>query len=141
MLPRERELYRRFADYDDEELLRILTVERAQYRSEALAAAELVLLHRSHGAPTLSHAPGPPATVAQTAPQGGQGARPKSPYELPDLFVDAFLVMLAVWGWQKLWVWTEAPYWVWPLGSVAYWGLTFGFLCSVYSLRQKWRSK
>ena len=133
MLPGERDLYRRFAAYDDEELQRILTVERAKYRREALRAAEMVLTQRARGM-----TPAPDTAPVSHAPQAQ--ARPKSPYELPDLFVDAFLVMLAVWGWKKLWVWTEAPYWVWPLGSVAYWGLTFAFLCSIYSLRRKWRS-
>ncbi|MBV8859068.1 MAG: hypothetical protein JOZ02_19205 [Acidobacteria bacterium] len=141
MLAGERELYQRFVAYDDEELLRILTVERAQYRSEALAAAELVLMHRGVAPPTFFHAPGPTAVVAPPAAPQGRGAGPGSPYELPDLCVDALFFLIAAWGWKKLWDWTEAPNWGGPLGSVAYWVLTFAFLCSIYSLRRKWRAK
>jgi hypothetical protein len=133
----ERELYERFVNYEDEELLRILTVERARYRREALVAAQMALARRGVAVPTLFIEPEPPATAAQ----GGPMTRPKRPYQPIDLCVDALLVLLAAWGWKKLWGWTEAPYWVWPLGSVAYWVLTFGFLCSVYSLRQRWRAK
>jgi hypothetical protein len=134
VLAGERELYERYVGYDDEELLRILTVERRKYRREALSAAEMVLRQRARGIlPALDAAPEPPAPQA--------GGRARGPYQFIDLCVDALLILLAAWGWQKLWVWTEAPFWVWPLGSVAYWGLTFAFLCSVYSLRQRWRTK
>lgn len=129
----ERELYQRFADYDDEVLLRILTAERARYRTEALAAAEMVLIQRGVAPPTLFTAPEPP-------PAHGK-ARPKTPYQFIDLLVDALLLLVVGWAWNKLWLWTEAPNWGGPLGNVAYWVLTFGFLCSIYSLRQKWRAK
>ena len=128
-----RELYQRFADYDDEELLRILTVERGRYRREALVAAEMVLWQRGVATPTLFTAPEPLAAHL--------AARAKSPYQFIDLLVDALLLLLVVWAWKTLWVWTEEPNWGGPMGSVAYWVLTFEFLCSVYSLRQRWRTK
>ena len=133
MLAGERELYERFADYDDEVLLSMLTAERARYRSEALAAAEMVLMHRGVAPPTFFAAPVPSASHVAW--------RPKTKYQFIDLLVDALLLVLTVWGWKKLWVWTEGPNWEGLLGSVAYWVLTYGFLCSVYSLRQRWRTK
>ena len=140
MVAGERELYQRFAAYDEEELLRILTAERAKYRTAALAAAALVLAQRGVAPPTLFVTPGPPAVAAQPAARGPGQARPKSSYQLIDLLVDALLALLAAWGWKKLWAWTEGPNWGGPLGDVAYWVLTFGFLCSVFSLRQRWRA-
>ena len=135
MVAGERELYERFVDYEEEQLLRILTVERAMYRPEALAAAELVLMRRGVAPPTFFPAPLSPA------PHVGGHARAKSHYQFIDLYVDALLVLLAVWGWMKLWVWTEGPNGGGPLGNVAYWVLTYGFLCSVFSLRQEWKAK
>jgi len=89
VLAGERELYQRFVKYDDEVLLRILTVERAQYRSEALAAAELVLMHRSLAPPPPLPAPEPPGAHVK----GGA----KNPYEPIDLFVDAILFGSLYW--------------------------------------------
>ena len=131
------ELYRRFAAYDDETLWHILTTERAQYRGEALVAAEMVLRHRGVTPPPApSHEAEPPP-----AAYGVAAARPQVPYQFIDLFVDVLLVMLAVWGWKKLWAWTEAPNWGGVLGSLAYWALTYAFLSSLYSLRRRWRAK
>ena len=135
MLTRQKSLYELFADYDEERLLRILTEERAMYRPEALAAAEKVLMRRGVAPPTFFPAPASPA------PHVGGHARAKSPYYFIDLCVDALLVLLVVWGWKTLWVWTEEPNGGGALGNVAYWVLTYGFLCSVFSMRQKWRAK
>ena len=133
MVTGQKSLYELFADYDEERLLRILTAERAMYRPEALAAAEQALIRRGVAPPTFFPEPEPPAPQV--------GGRAKTPYQFIDLCADALLVKLVIWGWMKLWVWTEGPYAAAPLGGAAYWVLTFGFLCSVYSLRQKWRSK
>ena len=135
MLSRQKSLYELFADYDEERLLRILTEERALYRPEALAAAEKVLLNRGVAPPTFFPAPASPA------PRVGGPAPAEGSYEFIDLCVDALLALLVVWGWEKLWVWTEGPNGGGPLGNVAYWVLTYVFLCSAFSLRQKWRTK
>ena len=135
MVAGERELYERFAAYDDEELLRILTAERAKYRREALVAAHMVLVHRGVAVPTLFVEPEPLPTQAPSL------VRAKNSYQLIDLCVDVLLVLLAAWGWKKLWSWTEGPSEGGPLGNAAYWVLTYAFLCSVFSLRQKWRAK
>ena len=132
MVARERELYERFADYDDEELLRILTAERAKYRREALAAAEMVLTQRGVAPPTLFTAPGPPAPQAQ--------GRQKSPYQFIDLCVDALLAALVYWALQKLWGWTQSPRHP-PQSEMAFLALAAGLLWSVISLRRKWRAK
>jgi len=84
----QKNLYELYADYDDEQLLRILTAERAMYRPEALAAAEKVLMRRGVD-PTFVPAP-PPALAAQVMPTGGR-ARPKNPYRPIDFFVDVLL--------------------------------------------------
>jgi hypothetical protein len=132
VVTRRKSLYELFADYDDERLLRILTAERAMYRPEALTAAEQVLTRRGVPTPTFFPEPEPPAQHV--------GPRAQNPYQFIDLWVDALLLVLVVWGWTKVWVWTEGPYGGGPLSGLAYWVLTFGFLCSVYSLRQKWRA-
>jgi hypothetical protein len=84
----QKSLYELYADYDDERLLRILTVERAMYRPEALSAAEKVLMQRDVS-PPLEPAP-PPAFTAQPMTTGGR-ARPKSPYRPIDFGVDVLL--------------------------------------------------
>jgi hypothetical protein len=134
----ERELYQRFADYDDEELLRILTAERAKYRRakyrrEALAAVEMVLMQRGVAPPpVLFTAPGPPAPQVQ--------ARQKSPYQFIDVCVDALLAALVYWALQKLWVWTQSPRHP-PQSDMAFLALAAGLLWSVISLRRRWRTK
>ena len=133
MVAGERELYQRFADYDDEELLRILTAERAKYRREALAAAEVVLARRGVAPPpALSTALGPPAPPAR--------GRAKSPYQFIDLCVDALLVLLAAWAMKRLQVWTQGPgAGLW--GDITYYPLMLGVLYSAFSLRRRWRAK
>ena len=131
MLTRQKSLYELFADYDEERLLRILTEERTLYRPEALMAAEKVLMGRGVAPPTFF-----PDSSAQQVGGQAQGS-----YQFIDLCMDVLLLLLVVWGWKKLWVWTEGPYAESPFGAAAYWLLTFGFLCSVYSLRQRWRAK
>ena len=86
MFAGERELYERFVRYDNEELLRILTVERVKYRPEALSAAELVLLHRGAATPpTLHPTPGP------SPPSVGGRAGPLRPYRGIDLCGDVII--------------------------------------------------
>jgi hypothetical protein len=92
----EKELYQRFVGYDDEELFRILTVERAQYRNEALAAAEMVLMQRGMPSP-LVPAPLPAPSAQMSPPAAGGQARPKRPYQLVDLFMDALFLTLLYW--------------------------------------------
>ena len=135
MVNGRKSLHELFADYDEERLLRILTAERAMYRPEALAAAEWVLVRRGVAPPTFFPDPQPPAQ-----PAGGQ-ARAQGSYQLHDLCLDAYLFLLVVWGWTKLWEWTTGPDAGGSVGDVAYWVLTYLFLCSVYSLRRKWRAK
>ncbi|MFL6254623.1 MAG: hypothetical protein ACJ74T_06350 [Pyrinomonadaceae bacterium] len=133
MLPGERELYRRFAAYDDEELLRILTAERAKYRGEALAAAEMVLTQRGVAPPTLFPTPGPP-TAAGTA------TRPKNPYQLTHFAFDVLLLCLVCWGVGKLWAWTIATsLGVWS--QLVFYVLAAQLLGSAAALRRKWRAK
>ncbi len=134
MVAEERELYRRFAAYDDEELLRILTVERAQYRSEALAAAEIVLAQRGVATPTFFTATEPPGVHVK------KQARPKSPYQLVDLVLDALLVCLVCWALIKLWSWTMAsPEFLWH--QVAFYTLAAQLVGSAIALRRRWRTK
>ena len=130
MVTRQKSLYELFADYDEERLLQILTVDRAVYRPEALAAAEMVLTARGVALPTFF--------PDQAAPPAGRQAQ--GSYQLSDLGLDASLLLLGIWGWTKLWEWTAGPNVGGALGDVAYWVLTYMFLCSVYSLRQKWRA-
>ena len=135
MVAWERELYERFAGYDDEVLLRILTAERAKYRTEALAAAETVLMQRGVALPLVPFdEPEPPAPNVK-----GQ-ARPKSPYQFIDLCVDLLLFALVYWALTKLHDWTHPPEGV-PLGDLIFCALTLGLLGSVFSLRRKWRAK
>lgn len=89
MLATQKSLYQLYADYDDEQLLRIVTAERAMYRPEALAAAEKVLMRRGVD-PTFVPA-SLPALMAQVTPAGAP-ARAKNPYRLFDLFVDVLLL-------------------------------------------------
>ena len=134
MIAGERELYQRFAVYDDEALLRILTAERAQYRSEALAAAEMVLRQRGVAPPTLFTAPEPPAAPAQVR------TRPKSPYQLIDLAFDVLLVCLVGWALVKLWSWTmAAPEWLWH--QVAFYTLAAQLVGSAVALRRRLRTR
>lgn len=84
----QKNLYELYADYKDEQLLRILTAERAMYRPEALAAVEKVLMRRGVD-PTFVPAP-LPAHTAQVMPAGGP-ARSKNSYGPIDLFVDVLL--------------------------------------------------
>ena len=134
MVAGERELYQRFADYDDERLLRILTAERAKYRSEALAAAEMVLRQRGVALPTLFTAPEPPAAPARVR------TRPKSPYQLVDLVFDVLLACLVCWALVKLWSWTmAAPEWLWH--QVAFYTLAAQLVGSAVALRRRWRAK
>ena len=135
MLTGQKSLYELFAEYDEERLLQIVTAERAMYRPEALAAAEMVLTHRGVALPTFFTEPEPPSADAAV-----QGPR-KSPYQFIDLCVDVLLVLLVVWGWKRLWAWTDELSGGGPFSTIAYWFMTYGFLCSVYSLRQRWRTK
>lgn len=130
----ERELYQRFADYDDEELLRILTVERAQYRSEALAAAEIVLAQRGVATPTFFTAPEPPVVHVKNQ------ARPKSPYLFIDLVFDLLLVCVVCWSLGKLWAWTMAPA-EWEWSQFLFYILAPQVIGSAVTLRRKWRTK
>ena len=131
----EKKLYRRFSAYDDKELLRILTVERAQYRDAALAAAEQVLMRRGVAPPTLYATPGPRAVVA-----GQATTRPKSPYQLIDFGFDALLFLLVCWAIGKLWAWTISSTWgLW--GQLAFYALAPQLLGSAVALRRKWRAK
>jgi hypothetical protein len=131
----ERELYQRFADYDDEELLRILTDERAQYRSEALAAAEMVLMQRGVALPLV-----PFGATEPPAPHAKGQARPKSPYQLIDAAFDVLLVCVVCWAIVKLWAWTMAsPEWGWS--QLVFWLLAPQILSSAVALRRKWRAK
>ncbi|HEV3467783.1 MAG TPA: hypothetical protein VG148_00570 [Pyrinomonadaceae bacterium] len=101
MLVRDKSLGQRFAGYTDEELLRILTVERAQYRRVALEAAETELMRRGVAPP----APPPVGAPEPEVPEPGSGQeqnQPKSPYQLVDLFVDVVLFGLAFWSLDKL---------------------------------------
>lgn len=138
MLVGERELYRRFSSYDDEELLRILTVERAQYRGEALAAAELVLTQRGVPPPMFFATPGPAAVAAAPATPGG-ATRPKSPYHFFHFAFDVVLFALVCWALGKLWAWTIADMGgLW--GQVAFYVMAGHLLASAAALRSKWRA-
>ena len=136
MLVDQVELYRRFADYDDEVLWHILTVERAQYRGEALAAAEMVLRHRGVTPPAQHQGAREPPPAAQApAP-----ARPKTPYQFVDVVFDALLFGLVCWALRKLWGWTGMPFaGLW--GELAFLMLTLGLLEAAVSLRRRWRAK
>ena len=135
MIPGERELYRRFAAYDDEELQRILTVERAQYRREALAAAEMVLRQRARGiTPTLDTVPEPPAPYVKGRP------RAKSPYQFIDLCVDAVLFGSLYWVTGGLGGGTLFPG-VWLLDAVTRLLLSALVTVLVIYLRHGWRTK
>ena len=132
----ERKLYERFADYDDEELLRILTTARAQYRGEALAAARMVLKQRGvHTPPALRPQPEP-----EPAPHVKAKGRPKSPYHLFHFAFDVVLLWLVCWGLGKLWAWTDATSWgLWS--QLAFYMLAAQLLGSAAALRTKWRAK
>ena len=132
MLTGERELYQRFVAYDDEELLRILTVERAKYRSEALAAAELVLTQRSLAAPPPFRAPEPPRVHVKGCAQ--------NPYEPLDLFVDAVLFGSLYWVTGKLGSGTLFPD-VWLLDAVMRLLLSASVTVVMIYLRHGWRTK
>ena len=133
MVAGERELYLRFVNYDDEELLRILTVERAQYRSEALAAAELVLLQRSGGPPPhLRPAPEPPRVRVR--------GRAKNPYEPLDLFVDAILFGSLYWVTGALGDGKLLPG-AWLLDAAMRLLLSASVTVVVMYLRHGWRTK
>lgn len=124
-----------FADYDEERLLQILTAERANYRGEALAAAEIVLLQRGVAPPLAPFsAPELPATDVKGR------ARPKSPYQLIDAAFDVLLVCLVCWAIVKLWAWTMvSPEWGWS--QFVFWLLAPQVLGSAVALRRKWRAK
>lgn len=98
MLVGDKELGGLFAGYTDEELLRILTVERATYRRDAHEAAGMELVRRGLPLP-----PSPtPKTARRAEPKSPEddapeGARPKSPYQLIDLLVDVLLVVITMW--------------------------------------------
>ena len=139
MIPGERELYQRFAAYDDEELLRILTDERANYRSEALAAAEMVLTQRGVAPPTFFATPGPLAAAGSPATQG-RAARPKPPYQLIHFAFDVVLLWLVCWALAKLWSWTmSSPEWLW--NQLAFYVLASQLVGSAAALRRRWRTK
>src|SRR5687768_3298843 len=106
MFAGEQELSRRFAAYTDEELLRVLTADRAKYRPEALELVGRELSHRGLSPPPVA-AP-PPAKVGPRAADGRGQGRPKSPYQLIDLLFDAALGVFAVWAVIKLVEWTAA---------------------------------
>ncbi len=138
MFVEEKDLRRRFDAYDDEVLLRILTVERAQYRGEALAAVEAVLTRRGVPAPTFFPEPSPAAVAAPAAQ--GQAATPTSPYQFIDFCFDAVLLSLVCWAAVKLWAWTDVPSSS-IVGQVAFGVLLGQLLVSAAALRQKWRAK
>ena len=132
MFAGERELYQRFAAYDDEELLRILTVERAHYRGEALTAAENVLMRRGVAPPTFFPAPAPPAPQAQ--------GQPKGPYQFVHFAFDVVLLALVCWAIGELWAWTIATPWgLWA--QLAFYVMTLQLLASAAALRGRWRAK
>jgi hypothetical protein len=135
----ERELYQRFIGYDDEELFRILTVERAQYRNEALAAAERVLMQRGMN-PSLVPA-APSARAAQMSPPaaGGQ-ARPKRPYQLVDLFMDALFFTFLYWVTSEMDSGSVLPESWLADGAVRLLFIASLTLIVMY-LRQVWRTK
>ena len=128
------EIYRRFAAYDDEVLMRILTADRAKYRREALAVAESVLVQRGVAPPTLLPAPWPPP-----APPGAK-ARTQSPYQFVDLLFDTLLVWLVCWALVKLWSWTmSSPELLWQ--QAAFYILAGQLVASAAALRRRWRTK
>jgi hypothetical protein len=139
MLPGERELYQRFAAYDDEELLLILTSERALYRREALVAAEMVLMRRSMAAQLPYELP-PLPPMQMSPPVAGGPAQPTSPYQAIDFVVDVLLIGSLYW-----------LTWMLDIGSVireswladgAIRLLLFGLLTvGVMYLRNGWRTK
>ncbi|HEX7315588.1 MAG TPA: hypothetical protein VF297_16835 [Pyrinomonadaceae bacterium] len=136
MLTGQKSLYELFAHYDEERLLRILTVERAMYRPEALTAAENILTERGVELPLIPFGmPEPPAAQA-TAP-----ARPTRPYQLIDAVFDILLVCLVCWAAVKLWTWTMvSPEWG-GWSQFAFWLLAPQLLGSAVALRQQWRTK
>ena len=135
MVAGERELYQRFADYDDEELLRILTVERAHYRGEALAAAERVLARRGVEPPPFFNAPWPPPAAHPYVK-----ARAKSPYEPIDLLVDALLFGFLYWVTGEMVVGSVLPESWLADGAVRLLLISLLTLGVMY-LRQAWRTK
>lgn len=137
MFAGERELYQRFVAYDDEELLRILTVERAHYRSEALAAAETILVQRGVATPTFFDAPWPPpATHVNVNVKG----RAKSPYKAIDLVVDALLFGFLYWVTSEMDVGSVLPESWLADGAVRLLFVSLLTLGVMY-LRQVWRTK
>ena len=135
MLAGERELYQRFAAYGDEELLRILTVQRAHYRPEALLAADRVLMQRRGVSPlTFIPAAVPPATPVKVK-RGTKG-----PYQAVDFLVDALLLGFLYWVTWAMDVGSMMPE-SWLADGAArllfVTLLTFG----VMYLRQVWRTK
>jgi hypothetical protein len=132
MLAGERELYQRFAAYDDEELLRLLTVERAQYRTEALSAAEVVLRQRG--------IPQPAPFIPQQAPPAPGRAWPGNPYRLIDLFVDAILFGTLYWVTSEMDGGSVLPESWLADGAVRLLVITLLTLLVTY-LRQGWRTK
>jgi hypothetical protein len=141
MVAGERELYQRFAVYDDEELLRILTAERAQYRREALAAAEMVLTQRGVAPPAAPY-PDLPLWPPKIEPPPAQAQRPltpKTPYQLIDLFFDVLLIGFVFWAMKKLESWALMSGEVW--GGITYGVLFIALIRSASSLRERWRAK
>ncbi|HEX6185424.1 MAG TPA: hypothetical protein VFZ44_16175 [Pyrinomonadaceae bacterium] len=137
MFAGEKELSRRFAAYTDEELLRVLTADRAKYRPDALELAGRELSHRGLSPPP--DAAPPPARVGPRAAGYQSQGRPKSPYQLIDLLLDAALGVFAVWAVVKLVEWTAALGGFW--GSVVFCVTFLGLVVSFSSLLERWRSK
>ena len=140
MFAGEQKLSERFAGFTDEELLRVLTADRAKYRPDALELAGRELSHRGLSLPL---APPPPAAApAQVEPHAADDQdeeRPESPYQLIDLFVDAALIGFAIWAVGKLNDWTEPMGGFW--GTIVYGVAFIGLIFSVSSLRKRWRAK
>jgi hypothetical protein len=128
------DLYRRLAAYDDEVLWRILTVERASYRDEALAAAEMVLRHRGVTPPHV-HAPEP-----QPAAQAEAQAHPKSRYQPIDFFVDVLLLGFLYWVTVRMDVGTVVPE-SWLVDAALRLLFAGSLTVLVMYLRHVWRTK
>ena len=140
MLVRDKELSRRFAGYTEEELFRVLTVERATYRRDAREAAEAELVRR--GLP-LPPSPTPetarPAKLKSPEDDARERARPKSPYQFIDLLVDVLLFVITMWVAGALEGWRLTP-WGGFWDVVARYALAVPVVAAELYLHHKWRA-
>ena len=135
MFAGEQKLSERFAAYTDEELLRVLTADRAKYRPDALELAGRELSHRGLSPPLV-----PPAAAPAPARVGAHAAgygRPKRPYGLIEMLFDAAFCIFVVWAVIKLLNWSNAIGGF--LGSVVFCVTFLGLIASLSSLRERWR--